>query len=479
MQISFAALSTPSASQALLRLVPTSANVHPTVTVSAAGTAQAQAAAPRSASVSSTGLRPPLPSLAVAAGSLAAATPQRRTSSAAAATVTAGPTASAPVAAAPQEAARHAAANILRGAIVLDTGFAVTCLAHQAYRDGLARGSGWAASQQLYQQLGRKGTSDSDATSDSVVDRRLRLVWAVDEHSRCTQRAALEVLASVLPRRQVCGYYSRFDNTRCVFRSESQLVLERHRRTAHVDAGGRLACARCDFTVRSAGHFHQHCSASHGDDGVHEAPTKTFCCPVCDYETAHSNRAQKHVERCVPAFDETHNLQPSEVALISSCVAARDCRPTVADVLAEAHTAAALSQTVVATSGLVRREVVVKPRPYVGIAIGQHQPSIVMRPLGGGMSLKFTVTKGQQLSLQHRGLAGTSLMAAQTPRAPAPARPLPGLPTSVVAQGDISSPAAVVAAAAVSQQPVVRLTARPTVLLRPSSISRAAGSQRR
>jgi len=144
--------------------------------------------------------------------SVAAGAPQRRTSSAAAATVTASPTA----AAAPQEAARLAAANILRGAIALDSGLAVTCLAHQAYRDTLAGCSRWAAGQELdEQQLGRKDSNSDcesssnsstpvaevtpvlttfvDATTDSVVDKRLRLVWTIDEHSRRTQRAALVV----------------------------------------------------------------------------------------------------------------------------------------------------------------------------------------------------------------------------------------------------------------------------------------------
>lgn len=82
---------------------------------------------------------------------------------------------------------------------------------------------------------------------------------------------------------QVCDFV--VDGRRCNFTTESNIVLETHKSTAHINRNARLLCARCDFITPTANVFKNHMKDKHGVVGITNKPTSFFPCKLCFYET--------------------------------------------------------------------------------------------------------------------------------------------------------------------------------------------------
>ncbi|GAB6021383.1 hypothetical protein CHUAL_003990 [Chamberlinius hualienensis] len=98
--------------------------------------------------------------------------------------------------------------------------------------------------------------------------------------------------------------------TRCNFKTESQVVLDRHLETIHVN-GNRMICSYCDYDTTEPSQIFQHLYNSHKAFGRLDRPPALHQCPLCPIEDSAKARVTRHVFKCTKNFVPDKNQAPS------------------------------------------------------------------------------------------------------------------------------------------------------------------------
>lgn len=97
---------------------------------------------------------------------------------------------------------------------------------------------------------------------------------------------------------------------RCNFTTESEIVMERHLETIHIN-GAKMLCSFCSFESTDPSQIFQHLFSQHKAFGRLERPPNTHMCPMCPFEDSAKARVTRHTWKCAKTFVPEKNLCPS------------------------------------------------------------------------------------------------------------------------------------------------------------------------